>query len=155
MAWIEDKPELKGKWFDCFVFQGESPGCCLFSKASMLEWLRNFLPHHSQGSSTERWSRNTPRVVTAILFYILRGSLMSPFILKESVETAAPFITGSSTNDVVSREINLWKGFDLLLGSNLWLLACLLATCTLYTPQKPYTNRKCAGPIAIKLHAWT
>jgi len=25
----------------CFVFQGESPGCRLFSTASMLEWLIN------------------------------------------------------------------------------------------------------------------
>jgi len=39
-----------------FVVQGESPGCRLISTASMLEWLKNFLPHHSQGSSTERWS---------------------------------------------------------------------------------------------------
>jgi len=28
-------------------------------------------------------------------------------------------LTWSATHDVVSREINLWKGFDLLLGSNL------------------------------------
>ena len=27
------------------------------------------------------------------------------------------------THDVVSREINLWKCFDLLMGSNLWYLA--------------------------------
>ena len=55
-----------------FVVRGESPGCRLISTASMLEWLRNLLPHHSQGSSTGRWSRNTPRVVTARVFYILR-----------------------------------------------------------------------------------
>jgi len=42
-----------------FVFRGESPGCRLISTASMLEWLRKLIPHHSQGSSTERWSRNT------------------------------------------------------------------------------------------------
>jgi len=47
----------------CFVVRGESPGCRLISTASMLEWLRN--SHHSHGSSTERWSRNTLRVVTA------------------------------------------------------------------------------------------
>jgi len=71
-------------WFG-FVVRGESPGCRLISTASMLEWLRNLLPHHSQGSSTERWSRNTVRVVTARVF------LTSPFILNNSVETAAPF----------------------------------------------------------------
>ena len=54
-----------------FDVRGESPGCRLFGTASMLEWLRNLLPHHSQGSSTERWSRNTPRVVTARVFYVL------------------------------------------------------------------------------------
>ena len=38
--------------------------------------------------------------------------LMSPFGIFNK-ETTAPF------NDVVSREMNLWKSFDLLLGSNL------------------------------------
>ncbi|KAK2139033.1 hypothetical protein LSH36_2109g00002 [Paralvinella palmiformis] len=52
---------------------GENPQACrLISTASMFEWLRNLLPHHSQGSSTERWSRNTLRVVTAGVFYVLR-----------------------------------------------------------------------------------
>ena len=74
-----------------FVVRGESPGCRLISTASMFEWLRNLLPNHSQGSSTERWSRNTPRVVTARVFYVLMGFLTSPFILNNSVETAAPF----------------------------------------------------------------
>ena len=74
-----------------FVIRGESPGCRLISTASMLEWLRNLLPHHSQGSSTEKWSRNILRVVTARVFYVLRGFLTSPFILNNSVETAAPF----------------------------------------------------------------
>jgi len=50
-----------------------------------------FLPHHLQGSSTERWSRNTLRVVTAGVFYVLRGFLTSLFILNNSMETAAPF----------------------------------------------------------------
>ena len=57
----------------------------------MFEWLRNPLPHHSRGSNTERWSRNTPRVVTARVFYVLSGSLTLAFILNNSVETAAPF----------------------------------------------------------------
>jgi len=74
-----------------FVVRGESPGCGLFGTDSMLEWLRNLLPHHSQGSSMERWSRNTLRVVTARVFYIIRVFLTSPFILNNSVETAAPF----------------------------------------------------------------
>jgi len=54
-----------------FVVRGESSGCRLFGTASIFEWLRNLLPHHSQGSSTERWSRNTLRVVTARVFYVL------------------------------------------------------------------------------------
>jgi len=37
------------------------------------------------GSSTERWSRNTLRVVTARVFYVLRGFLTSPFILNNSL----------------------------------------------------------------------
>jgi len=35
----------------------------------MFEWLRNILPHHSQGSSMERWSWNTVRVVTASVLH--------------------------------------------------------------------------------------
>ena len=45
------------------------------------------------------------------------GSLTSPFIFNNSVETTAPFNVVS--HDVVSLEINPWKNFDLLLGSNL------------------------------------
>jgi len=56
-----------------------------------VEWLRNPLPHHSQGSSTEKWSGNTLRVITARVLYVLRGFLTSTFILNNSVETTAPF----------------------------------------------------------------
>ena len=34
--------------------------------------VHNSSPHHLQGSSTERWSRNTLRVVTARVFYVVR-----------------------------------------------------------------------------------
>ena len=77
--------------FCLFVFRGQPPGCHLFGTASMLEWLRKLLSHHSQGSSMERWSRNTPRVVTAKVFYTFGGSLTSPFIFNNSVKRAAPF----------------------------------------------------------------
>jgi len=62
---------LKGT--TCFFFRGESPDCRLFSTVSMWEWLRKLLPHHSQGSSTERWIRNTLGLVTARVFYVLGG----------------------------------------------------------------------------------
>ena len=101
----------------CFVVRGESPGCRLFSTASMLEWLRNLLPHHSQGNSTERWNRNTLRVITARVFYVIREFLTSPFILNNSVETAAPFNVVSHPRCSEPR-INLWKSFDLLRCSN-------------------------------------
>jgi len=87
----------------------------------MLEWLRNHFP--PQGSSTERWSRNTLRVLSAIVFYVIREFLTSPFVLNNSVERRQSHLTWSSTHDVVSREINLWKSFDFLRGSNLWPLA--------------------------------
>jgi hypothetical protein len=76
--------------FVCFVVRGESPDCRLLGTTSMFQWLRNFLPHHSL-SHTERWSSNTLRVVTARMFYVLSGFLRSPFILNNSVETAAMF----------------------------------------------------------------
>ena len=53
--------------------------------------VEKLLSHPSQGSSTERWSRNMLRVVTARVFYVLMGFLTSPFILNNSVNTAAPF----------------------------------------------------------------
>ena len=48
------------------LFFGENPQAVAYS-AQPLCWSgwENPLPHHSQGSSTERWSRNTPRLVTA------------------------------------------------------------------------------------------
>ena len=54
-------------------------------------WVEKRLPHHSQGSRTERWSRNTMKVVTARVFYVLRVFLNVPFIFNIPVETAAPF----------------------------------------------------------------
>jgi len=41
-----------GKWsvYVSFVVRGESQGCRLFGTASMLEWLRNALPHHYMGA---------------------------------------------------------------------------------------------------------
>jgi len=113
-----------------FVVRGESPGCRLISTASMLEWLINLLPHHSQGSSTERWSRNTLRVVTAIVFYVLWGVLTSPFILNNSVETAAPF--NVVTHPRCSEPRNY---FDLLRGSNLWPLVPSAGCLTARPPE--------------------
>ena len=89
-VWVRPRVSLFIGMFG-FVVRGESPGCRLISTASMLKWLRNLLTHHSQGSSTERWSRNTLRVVTARVFYVRKWFLTSPFILNNSVETAAPF----------------------------------------------------------------
>ena len=41
-------PTLEEILHDMFVwfFRGESPGCRLFGTVSMLDWLRNLLPHH-------------------------------------------------------------------------------------------------------------
>jgi len=86
----------------------------------MFEWLRNLLPHHSQGSSMERWSQSVLRP---------QGFWTPPFILNNSVETAAPF------HDIVSREINLWKSFDLLWGSNPWPLAPSAGCLTARPPE--------------------
>jgi len=110
------------------VVRGESPGCRLFGTASMLEWLWIPSPTTHRGAV-----RNTLRVVTARVFYVLMGSLTSPFILNNSVETAAPFNVVS--HDVVSREINLWKRFDLLRGSNLWPLAPSAGCLTARPPE--------------------
>ena len=42
-------------------------------------------------STSHSGCRNTLRVVTARVFYVLRGSLTSPFICYNSIETAATF----------------------------------------------------------------
>ena len=48
-----------------------------------------------------------------------RGFLTSPFILNNSVGRQRHLTWSPPTHDVVSREINPWKSFDLLRGSNL------------------------------------
>ena len=68
----------------------ESPGCRLIGRAPTLEWLR--LSPSRPPSSTGRRSLNILRVVTGRVFLcVIRGSLTSPYILINSVETAAPF----------------------------------------------------------------
>ena len=104
-----------------FIVRGESPGCCLFSTASMLEWLRNLLPTTHRGAVQKDgveipWGWSLPEC-----FYILRGQRPPLFLIIQSRWQC--HLTWSATHDVVSREINLWKSFDLLLGLNLWPLA--------------------------------
>jgi len=108
----------------CLYF-GEYPQTVAWS-AQPLCWSswEYLLPHHSQGSSTERWSQNTQGR------YILRGSLTSPFIIINSVETTAPFnvVTHPRCRE---REINHWKTFQPLaaiesvtLGNKCQVLNC-------------------------------
>jgi len=121
------------------VVRGESPGCRLISTASMWEWLRNLLPHHSQESSTERWSRNTLRVVTAS---VLRPQgIFNIFQWRRQRH-----LTWSATHDVVSREINPWKGFDLLRGSNHCTSPSLLAYIAIPGPE---TQRDTCGQASV------
>ena len=51
-------------------------------RSLLLNSCSSFLSHHSQESSTKRWSRNIPgERFTARVYYIPRGSLTSQFIL--------------------------------------------------------------------------
>ena len=77
--------------FALLCFSARIPRLSLIQHSLYVGVFEKLLPHHSQGSSTERWSRNTLRVVTARVFYVLRGVLTSPFIFNNSVETAALF----------------------------------------------------------------
>ena len=105
----------------CFVFRGESPGCRLFSTASVFEWLINLLPHHSQGSNTEIWSQNTLRVVTVRVFYVLGGSLTTPLFLIIQCRLQR-HLTWSDTHTVVSWEIDLWNRPKILIEKCVFFL---------------------------------
>ena len=128
---------------------GESLGYRSISTASMLEWLRNLLSHHSQGSSTERWSRNILRVVTVRGYCILRGSLTSLFIFLWFSGV------GRATHDVV----NLLKSFDLLLELNLpplapsaWWLTAMTPELTVYQLVKTLVKK--AVPLTGVWQIW-
>jgi len=93
-------------------FRGESPGCRLFSTVSMLEGLRNSSTTTHRGvlrkdGAEITWGRPLPDLEHPPLFLIIQWRRQR-------------HLTWSSTHDVVSREINLCKSFDLLLGSNQW-----------------------------------
>jgi len=45
------------------------------------------------------------------------------------------YLTWSATHDMLSWEINLWKGFDLWLGSNLWPMAPSAGCLTARPPE--------------------
>jgi len=62
-----------------------------------------------------------------------RGFLTSPFNFNNPVEMAAPF-------NVLSREINLWKSFDLLVGSNPRPLAPSAGCLTTRPPELTYNR---------------
>ena len=77
-----DHSKTVRKMFRLFVLLFRENPQALLGTASTLEWLRNLLPHHSQGSSTERWSRNTLRVVIARAFYVLKVFFNVPLYFK-------------------------------------------------------------------------
>jgi len=76
----------------------------------------------------------TLRVITARVYYVLRGSLTSPFVLIIQWRWQRHLML-STTHGVVSREIILWKSFDLLLGSNLRPLAPSAGCLTARLPE--------------------
>jgi len=109
---------------DCLLwfFWGESSGCRLFSTASMLEWLSGAV--RKDGAKIS-WGWSLPEC------FMSSGGLEYPPLFLIIQWRRQRHLTWSTTHDVVSREINLWKGFYLLRGPNLWLLApnagCLTA----------------------------
>ena len=75
-----------------FVVRGESPGCRLSGTSSMLEWLRNpLLPQHSRGEQSGKMEPKYPEGGRCRSVLRPRFFLTSPFILNNSVGTAAPF----------------------------------------------------------------
>jgi len=108
----------------CFVVRGEPPGCRLFGTASMFELLRNLLTHHSQW---EQYGKIEPQYP---LFLIIQWRWQR-------------HLMWSATHDVMSREIHLWKSFDLLLGSNLWPLSPSAGCLTARPPELTKYNANC------------
>ena len=77
-------------------------------------------------------------IQTLTLMYLLFNSFVhfaSMGIYQNCLSYIYIYITWSATHDVVSREINLWKSFDLLLGSNPWPLAPSAGCLTARPPE--------------------
>jgi len=107
----------------------------LFSVWSLLlSGSSNLLPNHSQGSSTEWRNQNIMRVITAWVYYVPRGSLMSPFFYLIQWRWQHS-LTWPTTHTIVNWEINPWKSFHLFMGSNLWPFA-QNATCLTTRPPE-------------------
>ena len=70
-------------------------------------------PYHSQGSSTERWSRNT-RGWSLPECFISSGFFNIPLYFLIIQWRQQHHLMWSTTHDVVSWKINLWKSFNLL-----------------------------------------
>ena len=118
--------------FVCFVFRGQSPGCRLLGTVFMLEWLRNPTPPPLTGEQYGKMEPKYPEGGHCQSVLRPHGVSHIPPLFLIIQWTWQRHLTWSATHDVVSREINLWKSFDLLLGSNLWPLApsagCLTAS---------------------------
>ena len=85
--WSNTLLPLDQRW-QMFVFavRGDSPGCCLISTASMLEWLRKLIPPPLTG---EQYGKMEPKYPKSVSRH--QGVYNGPFILNIPVETAAPF----------------------------------------------------------------
>jgi len=68
------------------LFGENPPGCRLFNTASMLEWLRNSSPTTHRGAVRKDGKSGHCQSVLRPRFFF-----NFPFILNNSVETAAPF----------------------------------------------------------------
>ena len=73
------------------LFFGENPRLSLIQHSLYVGDVEKSPPPPLTGEQMERCSRNILMMVTARVFYVLRGSLTSPFILNYSVEMAPPF----------------------------------------------------------------
>jgi len=110
----------------------------------------------------ERWSQNTPMVVTARVYYVFRGCLASPF-LKWIQWRLQRYLKWSTSHKILHVTLTeLHKYFDLGLGlGRQWqsfskFVRCLVAGSVIFYRifRKVRMRSWSAGAIAILMYVW-
>ena len=125
--------------FACFVFRWESPIAYSAQPLCWSDWEKPPSPTTRKGAVRKDgdelpWGWSLPECFTS------SGGLQLPPLFLIIQRKRQRHLTWTATHDVVSWKNYLWKGFDLLLGPNLWPVTPSAGCLTARPPELAELN---------------